>query len=73
VFDPSNASFAGTSPCVPNWQNLGIPVHKFIFDMCNHVDTFLSEPSLAFRLTFDKHSIEVSTTPLSCGVTFFNG
>lgn len=71
-YNPQNPAHGTLDPCVPNWHNLGIPTHKFVFDMCEHVDTWLNETDISFRLTFDKRRTE-PVRPLSCGITTIDG
>lgn len=54
LYNSMNSTFINNDPCIADYISLGIPVHKFVFDMCTHIDTWMSEPSVAFRLTFDK-------------------
>lgn len=69
MYDPSNPLHTTQDPCIANWANLGIPIHTFVFDMCDHVSTWLSEPKVAFRLSFSKSQI-TSKRKIGCGVTF---
>lgn len=71
LFDPNNPNHLGSDPCEVNWAYLGIPVHRFTFDMCNHVSSWLSETGASFRLTFNKNDI-TSREVLSCGVQFIS-
>jgi len=65
IFNPNNPLHG--SSCSPNLQNLRIPVHTFVFDMCEHINSWFSENSVSFRLTFDKVS-SADTIPRSCGI-----
>lgn len=69
AFDPTNPLHLGSDNCEVNWSLLGIPVHTFTYDMCEHVSTWLEETSVSFRLTFNKVSNGI-TPPISCGVQF---
>lgn len=69
-FDPLNPSHVGSDPCVVNFNAIGIPVHKFTFDMCEHINTWFSEPRFQFRLTFIKPRNEEILRPTSCGTKF---
>jgi hypothetical protein len=69
TFDPRNPDhiMSGTNCNRANWANLGIPIHRFTFDMCEHLSTWLEEPKVSFRLSFDRRYQE--TIPqISCGV-----
>ncbi len=70
LFNPSNPSHVGNDPCTVNFQLLGIPVHRFTFDMCEHINTWFSEPNFMFRITFNKEKQNQPITPLSCGARF---
>ena len=66
-YDPNNPNHTSTGECLVNWENLGVPVHNFVFDMCEHISSWFSETGVCFRLTFDK--VEPATFDrLSCGV-----
>ena len=65
IFNPSNPLYQSSNPCIPNYSNLGIPVHTFVFDMCDHISSWLSEPNVSFRLTFTKTPYQ-SVKPAIC-------
>lgn len=66
LYDPSNPAHLTNDPCVPNYTNLGIPVHTFVFDMTNdHVSSWLTETNISFRLTFSK-SPRITQTRVGC-------
>lgn len=65
LYDPTNPNHG--DQCDPNWSLLGIPVHTFIFDMCEHVSSWLSEQTVSFRLSFDQTKDGVYSR-ISCGV-----
>lgn len=68
-YNPNNPLHVTADPCVPDWVFLGIPVHTFVFDMCEHVSSWFSEQDVSIRLYFDKD--EQNTFPsISCGVNF---
>jgi hypothetical protein len=67
-FNPANPLHG--SSCDPNIGFFGIPVHKFVFDMCQHINTWFSEISMSFRLTFDKAGIGQPGTR-SCSISVF--
>jgi len=53
-YNPNNPLHITSDPCIPDWVFLGIPIHTFIFDMCDHVSSWLSEQNINIRLYFDK-------------------
>jgi hypothetical protein len=70
LYDPTNPAHLTEDPCVPNYANLGVPMHTFVFDMTgDHVDTWLSETNISFRLTFSKNPYN-KTVPVGCAVVY---
>lgn len=69
LYNPLNPLHGGSDPCSVNWATLGIPVHTFVFDMCDHVSSWLSEPKVAFRLSFSKTQVSPNV-PAGCGVNY---
>lgn len=67
LYNPNNPSHNSLDPCVPDYTTLGIPVHVFVFDMCEHVSSWLSEPSVSFRISFNKTNPDV-IIPSSCRI-----
>lgn len=70
-YDPSNPLFQTNDPCNPNWATLGIPIHTFVYDMCDHVSSWLSDPRAAFRISFGK-TIANPPKPNTCGINFLD-
>lgn len=66
TYNPSNPLHVTPDPCVPNWTTLGIPVHTFVFDMLDHVSSWLSEQTVAFRLSFSKTGVGLPNLSTSC-------
>lgn len=64
-FNPSNPNHLTNDPCIPNYNNLSIPIHTFVFDMCEHVSSWLSQGSCSFRMTFNK-KVASSIQPSIC-------
>lgn len=69
LFDPTNPLHLSSGLCEVNYNLLGIPVHTFTFDMCEHVSTWMSESSVSFRLSFDKQK-SAKVPQISCGIQF---
>lgn len=69
LFDPTNPMHTSDENCEVNWAYLGIPVHRFTYDMCEHVSTWLQETKVSFRLSFDKQR-NATVPEISCGVQF---
>jgi hypothetical protein len=53
------------SSCNPSYAQLGIPVHRISFDMCEHISTWFTENKVSFRLTFDD-ALETNSFSLIC-------
>lgn len=69
LYNPNNMAHISNTPCSVNYTNLNIPVHTFVFDMTNdHLNTWLSETNISFRLTFTKKPYN-QHTPRGCAVT----
>lgn len=65
LYNPNSPGQNGLDPCEPDYTTLGIPVHTFVFDMCEHVSSWLSEPSVSFRLSFNKTNLDIAQ-PSAC-------